>query len=183
MIDKLEFFIALARAEHFGRAAEECGVSQPSLSAAIRQLEDQLGVVLVVRSARYQGLTPEGQRELESVLSWLELSPDLQVRLIGHASSEGPDDYNQALASRRVEFIVAALTARGFAASIADPLFGDGAESGCQHLGVGRWSCGETQADPSAARPGDRVVRVTFARNSLPPLRFEPLKPPRPLRF
>jgi DNA-binding transcriptional LysR family regulator len=65
MIDKLEFFIALARAGHFGRAAEECGVSQPSLSAAIRQLEDQLGVVLVVRSARYQGLTPEGQRVLE----------------------------------------------------------------------------------------------------------------------
>ena len=65
MIDKLEFFIALARAEQFGRAAEECGVSQPSLSAAIRQLEDQLGVVLVVRSARYQGLTPEGQRVLE----------------------------------------------------------------------------------------------------------------------
>ncbi|MGV1776620.1 LysR family transcriptional regulator [Agrobacterium fabrum] len=65
MIDKLEFFIALARAEHFGRAAEECGVSQPSLSAAIRQLEDQLGVGLVVRAARYQGLTPEGQRVLE----------------------------------------------------------------------------------------------------------------------
>lgn len=65
MIDKLEFFIALARAEHFGRAAEECGISQPTLSAAIRQLEDQLGVVLVVRAARYQGLTPEGQRVLE----------------------------------------------------------------------------------------------------------------------
>ncbi len=65
MIDKLEFFIALTRAKHFGRAAEECGVSQPSLSAAIRQLEDQLGVVLVVRAARYQGLTPEGQRVLE----------------------------------------------------------------------------------------------------------------------
>lgn len=58
-------FIALARAEHFGRAAEECGISQPTLSAAIRQLEDQLGVVLVVRAARYQGLTPEGQRVLE----------------------------------------------------------------------------------------------------------------------
>ncbi|WP_343315733.1 LysR family transcriptional regulator [Brucella sp. BE17] len=65
MIDKLEFFIALTRAKHFGRAAEECGISQPSLSAAIRQLEDQLGVVLVVRAARYQGLTPEGQRVLE----------------------------------------------------------------------------------------------------------------------
>ncbi|MCO5733609.1 LysR family transcriptional regulator [Rhizobium sp. SSA_523] len=65
MIDKLEFFIALAGAAHFGRAAEECGISQPTLSAAIRQLEDQLGVVLVVRGSRYQGLTPEGQRVLE----------------------------------------------------------------------------------------------------------------------
>jgi DNA-binding transcriptional LysR family regulator len=65
MIDKLEFFIALAREGHFGRAAEECGISQPSLSAAIRQLEDQLGVVLVVRGSRFQGLTPEGQRVLE----------------------------------------------------------------------------------------------------------------------
>jgi len=65
MIDKLEFFIALARAEHFGRAAEEIGISQPSLSAAIRQLEEQLGVQLVLRGSRYQGLTPEGQRVLE----------------------------------------------------------------------------------------------------------------------
>ena len=65
MIDQLEFFIALARMRHFGRAAEECGVTQPTLSAAIRQLEDRLGVVLVQRSSRYQGLTPEGQRVLE----------------------------------------------------------------------------------------------------------------------
>lgn len=65
MIDKLEFFIALAREEHFGHAARECGVSQPTLSAGIQQLEDQLGTLLVVRGSRYQGLTPEGQRVLE----------------------------------------------------------------------------------------------------------------------
>ncbi|EJT03598.1 MULTISPECIES: LysR family transcriptional regulator [unclassified Rhizobium] len=65
MIDKLEFFIALANEKHFGRAAEECGISQPTLSAAIRQLEDQLGVMLVQRGSRFQGLTPEGQRVLE----------------------------------------------------------------------------------------------------------------------
>lgn len=65
MIDKLEFFIALAREEHFGRAAEECGISQPTLSAAIKQLEENLGVGLVVRGSRFQGLTPEGQRVLE----------------------------------------------------------------------------------------------------------------------
>lgn len=65
MIDKLEFFIALAREEHFGRAAEECGVTQPTLSAGIKQLEETLGVMLVQRGSRFQGLTPEGQRVLE----------------------------------------------------------------------------------------------------------------------
>ena len=48
MIDKLEFFIALAKARHFGRAAEEVGVTQPTLSAGIKQLEEQLGVSCVV---------------------------------------------------------------------------------------------------------------------------------------
>ena len=66
MIDKLEFFIALAREEHFGRAAERCGVTQPTLSAGIKQLEDQLGVMLVKRGSRFQGLTPEGAQ----VLAW-----------------------------------------------------------------------------------------------------------------
>ncbi len=65
MIDKLEMFIALANERHFGRAAEACGVAQPSLSSAIRQLEDQLGVQLVFRGSRFQGLTPEGQRVLD----------------------------------------------------------------------------------------------------------------------
>ena len=66
MIDKLEMFIALAQARHFGRAAEAVGVAQPTLSAAIRQLEEQLGAVLVLRGSRFAGLTPEGER----VLGW-----------------------------------------------------------------------------------------------------------------
>lgn len=65
MIDKLEFFIALAREQHFGRAAEECGVTQPTLSAGIKQLEDILGVMLVQRGSRFQGLTPEGRQVLD----------------------------------------------------------------------------------------------------------------------
>lgn len=68
MIDKLEMFIALANERHFGRAAEAVGVTQPSLSSAIRQLEDQLGVQLVFRGSRFQGLTPEGQRVLDWAL-------------------------------------------------------------------------------------------------------------------
>ena len=65
MIDKLEMFIALAQERHFGRAAKLCNVAQPSLSAAIMQLEEQLGVQLVFRGTRFQGLTPEGARVLE----------------------------------------------------------------------------------------------------------------------
>ncbi len=65
MIDKLEFIIALARERHFGRAAESCGVTQPTLSAGVKQLEEQMGVLLVNRGSRFQGFTPEGQRVLE----------------------------------------------------------------------------------------------------------------------
>lgn len=65
MIDKLEFFIALARERHFGHAAESCGITQPTLSAAVKQLEGHLGVPLVNRGSRYLGLTPEGERVLE----------------------------------------------------------------------------------------------------------------------
>jgi DNA-binding transcriptional LysR family regulator len=65
MIDKLEFFIALAREQHFGRAAESCDVSQPTLSAAIKSLEESFGVLLVHRGSRFRGFTPEGERVLE----------------------------------------------------------------------------------------------------------------------
>lgn len=65
MIEKLEMFIALAREKHFGRAAESLGITQPSLSAGIKQLEQQLGVLLVWRGSRFGGLTPEGHRVLD----------------------------------------------------------------------------------------------------------------------
>jgi DNA-binding transcriptional LysR family regulator len=65
MIDKLEFVIALAREQHFGRAAEACNVSQPTLSAGIKQLEDTFGVLLVQRGSRFRGFTTEGERVLE----------------------------------------------------------------------------------------------------------------------
>ncbi|HWK01039.1 MAG TPA: LysR family transcriptional regulator [Xanthobacteraceae bacterium] len=65
MIDKLEYLMALAREQHFGRAADNCGVTQPTLSAGIKQLESLLGVMLVQRGSRYIGLTPEGERTLD----------------------------------------------------------------------------------------------------------------------
>jgi DNA-binding transcriptional LysR family regulator len=65
MLDKLEYLMALAREEHFGRAADACGVTQPTLSAGIKQLEETLGVLLVRRGSRFIGFTPEGQRTLD----------------------------------------------------------------------------------------------------------------------
>jgi DNA-binding transcriptional LysR family regulator len=65
LIDKLDYVLALAREKHFGRAAEACGVTQPTLSAGIKQLEEQMGVLLVNRGSRFQGFTPEGERVLD----------------------------------------------------------------------------------------------------------------------
>lgn len=66
LIRHMEYFVTLAEEEHFGRAAQLCGVSQPTLSQAIKKLEDDLGVSLIVRGKRYMGLTAEGER----ILPW-----------------------------------------------------------------------------------------------------------------
>jgi DNA-binding transcriptional LysR family regulator len=65
LLDKLEFLLALAQEKHFGRAADSCGVTQPTLSAGLKQLEEALGVLLVNRGSRFHGFTPEGQRVLD----------------------------------------------------------------------------------------------------------------------
>nr|WP_262846998.1 LysR family transcriptional regulator [Sphaerisporangium corydalis] len=64
MLRQLEYLVALARERHFARAAAACHVSQPSLSAAIRKLERDLDVPIVLRGRRFGGLTPEGERVL-----------------------------------------------------------------------------------------------------------------------
>lgn len=61
IIRQLIYLDALARERHFRKAAEACHVSQPTLSAAIVQLEQELGVMIVERGRRFQGLTREGE--------------------------------------------------------------------------------------------------------------------------
>jgi LysR family hydrogen peroxide-inducible transcriptional activator len=56
----LRYLTALAETRHFGRAAERCFVSQPTLSAQLRKLEEYLGVQLVERRPRHVGLTEAG---------------------------------------------------------------------------------------------------------------------------
>src|ERR1700757_4739005 len=65
MIDKLEYLLALARERNFGKAAEQCGVTQPTFSSGIKQLEEILGVMLVQRTSRFLGFTAEGERVLD----------------------------------------------------------------------------------------------------------------------
>ncbi len=65
MIEKLELLLALAKERHFGRAAELCGVTQPTMSTSLKQLEEILGVMLVHRGSRFVGFTPEGERALD----------------------------------------------------------------------------------------------------------------------
>jgi DNA-binding transcriptional LysR family regulator len=62
---KYLYLIALAREKHFGRAAAACHVSPSTLSAAIRDLETELGVAVVERGKQFAGLTPEGRSVVE----------------------------------------------------------------------------------------------------------------------
>jgi DNA-binding transcriptional LysR family regulator len=64
----IEYFTTLARERHFVRAAEACGVTQPTLSAGIAALEKLLGKRLILRDRRFAGLTPEG----EAMLPWAQ---------------------------------------------------------------------------------------------------------------
>lgn len=65
-VRQMMYLVAVARERHFARAAAACHVSQPTLSAGLRKLEEELGMPLVIRGHRFLGLTPEGER----VLSW-----------------------------------------------------------------------------------------------------------------
>ena len=65
IIRHLEFLAALAREKHFARAAASCHVTQSTLSAGIKQMEESLGVLLAQRGQRFLGLTPEGEKVLE----------------------------------------------------------------------------------------------------------------------
>jgi lactate dehydrogenase-like 2-hydroxyacid dehydrogenase len=68
LIRHLHYLSALAKERHFARAAVACHVTQPTLSAGIKQLEETIGVLIVERGQRFIGLTAEGER----VLSWAQ---------------------------------------------------------------------------------------------------------------
>lgn len=73
----LRYFIALADELHFGRAAEVCNITQPSLSAAIKELEDLLGVTLLERTKRSVVVTPIGERVLAMARSTVQNAEEI----------------------------------------------------------------------------------------------------------
>ncbi len=78
---KYLYLIALAREKHFGRAATACHVSPSTLSAAIRDLESELGVAIVERGQQFSGLTAEGERVLRYAEAAASQAADLKQEL------------------------------------------------------------------------------------------------------
>jgi DNA-binding transcriptional LysR family regulator len=77
IIRNFEYLLALNQEKHFARAAASCRVSQPTLSAGIKQLEEDMDVLIVKRGQRFEGFTREGER----VLAWAQQMMDDCSRL------------------------------------------------------------------------------------------------------
>jgi LysR family hydrogen peroxide-inducible transcriptional activator len=77
-LTELRYIVAVARERHFGRAAESCFVSQPTLSVAVKKLEDELGVALFERGPGEVAPTPVGQRIIEQAQRVLEQAQDIK---------------------------------------------------------------------------------------------------------
>lgn len=73
-LTELRYIVTLAQERHFGRAAERCHVSQPTLSVAVKKLEEELGVPLFERSKSTVQVTPLGERIVEQAQRVLEQS-------------------------------------------------------------------------------------------------------------
>src|ERR1700720_2798436 len=86
-LDQLRYFVAVARAGNFTRAAEQEGVNQPSLSQQIRKLEDSLGAPLFERRGRSVRLTQAGERLLPEAQTLLRKAADVR-QLVAELTKE-----------------------------------------------------------------------------------------------
>lgn len=82
-LNELRYIVAVARERHFGHAAEACFVSQPTLSVAVKKLEDELGVSLFERGTGEVTVTAVGQQVVEQAQRVLE-EADAIKRLVRH---------------------------------------------------------------------------------------------------
>ncbi|CAM5205869.1 LysR family transcriptional regulator [Oligella ureolytica] len=90
-LTELRYIVAVARERHFGRAAETCFVSQPTLSVAIKKLEDELGVMIFERGGSEVGITPIGMQIINQAQKVLEASSEIkEIARQGHDPLKGP---------------------------------------------------------------------------------------------
>ena len=89
-LSELKYIVALAQQRHFGRAAQHCFVSQPTLSVAIKKLESELGIILFERSKNAVSVTPVGEQivrqaqvVLEGVRSLQDIAQGGKDQLVG----------------------------------------------------------------------------------------------------
>ena len=90
-LTELRYIVAVARERHFGRAAEACFVSQPTLSVAIKKLEEELDVKIFERGASEVTMTPLGEdivRQAQSVIEQASAIKDIAKR--GKDPLDGP---------------------------------------------------------------------------------------------
>lgn len=91
-LTELRYIVTLSQERHFGRAAERCFVSQPTLSVAVKKLEEELGVALFERSKSTVQVTPMGERIVNQASRVLE-----QANVIKELASEGKDQLSSPL--------------------------------------------------------------------------------------
>tara|TARA_R110002049_G_scaffold23490_14_gene82694 strand:- start:1881 stop:2783 length:903 start_codon:yes stop_codon:yes gene_type:complete len=85
-LTELRYLVALSETGHFRKAAEQCNVSQPTLSIAIKKLEDELGVSLFERAHHKVASTPTGVRIVEQARTVLQEAQNLR-----HLAEQGKD--------------------------------------------------------------------------------------------
>ena len=90
-LTELKYIVAVAREKHFGKAAEACFVSQPTLSVAIKKLEDELELKLFERSAGEVTVTPLGEEIVRQAQSVLEQAAEIkEIAKRGKSPLNGP---------------------------------------------------------------------------------------------
>jgi len=91
-LTELRYIVTLAQEQHFGRAAERCFVSQPTLSIAVKKLEEELGVALFERSKSRVSATPLGEKVVTQAHLVLE-----QAAAIKDIANAGKDQLSSPL--------------------------------------------------------------------------------------
>jgi len=90
-LTELRYVVAVARERHFGRAAETCFVSQPTLSVAVKKLEEELGLTLFERGPGEVSVTPSGQKIIEQAQRVLEEASRIrEIAAAGRDPLAGP---------------------------------------------------------------------------------------------